>query len=60
MLQLKSWFCKTNILSKIGYENLKVSGTELNKEKYIKIDLNSIAKGYAVDKIALLWRTLSK
>jgi len=42
------------ILSKIGYENLKVLGTELNKEKYIKIDLNSIAKGYAVDKIALL------
>ena len=43
-----------NMLLNIGYEKLSIINNTLNKEDNIQIDLNSIAKGFAVDKIAEL------
>ena len=42
-------------LQNIGFENIYVRNNKLHKKnKKLTIDLNSIAKGYAVDEIALL------
>jgi len=48
-----------NTLSKIGYNGVKVSNNTLSKKKNIQIDLNSIAKGYAVDQVALLLNNMN-
>ena len=43
------------VLSHIGYKNLSINNNLLiRKNKLVQIDLNSIAKGYAVDEIAKL------
>ena len=42
-----------NTLSEIGYDKIILDKNTLFKNNNIKIDLNSIAKGYAVDQISL-------
>ena len=43
-----------NILNNIGYNKVSLKNNILNKSTNIKMDLNSIAKGFAVDQIAEL------
>ena len=46
----------STLLSQVGYKHLELSEGRIYKHKAVYIDLSSVAKGYAVDQVALLLR----
>jgi thiamine biosynthesis lipoprotein len=46
------------LMPKIGFENIQIlpNGTLLKKNKFVTLDLSSIAKGYGVDQVAQIIR----
>jgi thiamine biosynthesis lipoprotein len=42
------------VRQRVGYRNLHIDGTQLCKDAAVEVDFNSIAAGYAVDRIAAL------
>lgn len=46
----------SSLLNQVGYQHLELSEGRIYKHKNVYIDLSSVAKGYAVDQVALLLR----
>ncbi|MBC8995958.1 FAD:protein FMN transferase [Pseudomonas sp. N40(2020)] len=42
----------TEVLQRVGHQHLRIDGDQLCKDAAVEVDFNSIAAGYAVDRIA--------